>query len=187
MPAHRVSVVLMAAVGLTGVSSGLLAGPAVRRLGAPACDGQDVDPWVTELRDRVEAYNGLARFAQGRFGPPIACEGKVTAEFDGVRFGSLVLGYSGGVALSVETMPPETSIVVLSAAMGFDAEPLVVEALRAYALGVGLRLDWTHPEVTTTGDEVSETFWDPESGLNASASLIRSGGVLRSVRLAMAL
>ena len=164
-----------------------LAGPDDHRARAPTCDGPDLDPWVRELGSRVESHDGLARFAEDRYGPPVTCEGVVTTEFDGMKFGRVLLTYAGGVELSVETMPPEASIVILSAGSGFSAEGPVVEALRTYAAGVGLQLDWANPEVTTTGGEVTETFWDAESGLNASASVVRRSGVLHSVRLAMAL
>ena len=68
---------------------------------------------MTELRDRVLAYDVLSRFAVESYGAPLTCEGVVTSEFDGMTFGSLRLGFSAGASLLVETWPPEASAVAL--------------------------------------------------------------------------
>jgi hypothetical protein len=60
-------------------------------------------------------------------------------------------------------------------------------ARRETAAGIGLSIDWSTPEITSEAGEEVHTFWDPEPGLNASASLIYVGGVLMGVRLGMAL
>lgn len=151
------------------------------------CDGASADPLVTELRDRLERGE-LARFAGDHFGARTACEGLVTTEFDGRTFGIVRLTYPQGVSLSLETMPPETSIVVLTRPDGFDADDRAIAALRRHAKDIGLRIDWeAPPEQTVDGDKTIHTFWDPDSGLNASASVVRVGESLRSLRLSMAL
>jgi hypothetical protein len=99
----------------------------------PACAGPDADPWVTELRDRVLSYDELAAFAVEAYGAPLTCGGEVGTEFDGVKFGSLLLNFSDGASFEVETMPPETSVVTLSAPSGFTDEVLARQVLK----GVG--------------------------------------------------
>jgi len=77
--------------------------------------------------------------------------------------------------------------VVLTRPDGFDDDGAIA-ALRRHANDIGLRIDWeAPPERTVDGDETTDTFWDPDSGLNASASVVRVGESLRSVRLSMAL
>ncbi len=154
---------------------------------AAPCDGPGSDPWVSDLRSRVLAYDGLARFAFEHFGEPVACDGVRTDDFDGLAFGSLRLTFPGAVTLDVTTMPPETSVVTLTAASGFPDEGQIREALAAHAADRGLAIDWSTPEVGTSGDEVTHTFWDPDPGLNGSAALVFREGVLVAVRAGLAL
>ena len=153
----------------------------------PACDAPDSDPWVRELRDRVLGFDDLATFAVESYGAPLTCEGRVMDEFDGMSFGSLRLGFSDGVTFQVETQPPEASAVTLRAPSGFGDEASARQALERYAADIGLDIDWTTPEVTTETGESTETFWDPEPGLNASASLVFADGSLVALRLSLAL
>lgn len=169
---------------------GLLAGDVGRGAGVPSpaqCDGPAADPWVTDLRDRVLGFDGLARFAVEGYGQPIACEGAVVTEFDGMSFGEVTLIFADGVSLRVQTMPPESSVRTLRAPAGFADEEAVRAVLQRYATGIGLSIDWSDPETTSVGSEVVRTFWDPDPGLNASASLILRDGRLVGVRLSMAL
>ena len=154
---------------------------------AATCEGPGVDPWVGDLRDRVTAYNSLAHFAREQYGEPLACAGSVTTEFDGAKFGIVLLTFPGGVTLEVETMPPETSLVTLTHPAGFGDGVAVKEAVRAHTAGIGLAVDWEAPEESMEGDQVVRRFWDPDPGLNASASLYYSGGTLMAVRVSMAL
>jgi len=154
---------------------------------AAPCEGPDADPWVADFRERVESYSDLYRLAVDQLGPRTSCEGEVTTEFDGALYGRLVLGFSEGATLTVETMPIETSVTVLRSPAGFDDADAVRAALAAYTEGIGLAIDWSAPEVTTEDDEVVRTFWDADSGLNASAALVFAGESLVAVRVSMAL
>ena len=88
----------------------------------PTCDGPDGDLWVRELRERVLRFDDLAAFAVELYGTPLTCEGVVTAEFDGMKFGSLRLGFPEGATFQVETQPPEASMATLRAPSGFADE-----------------------------------------------------------------
>ena len=153
----------------------------------PACDGPDEDPWVLELRERILQFDDLAGFAVESYGAPLTCEGAVTTEFDGMKYGSLRLGFSEGAGFQVETMPPEASVVTLRAPTGFEDEAQARQVLEGYADSIGLEIDWTAPEVTTEAGERTETFWDPDTGLNGSVSLIFADSSLVGLRLRMAL
>jgi pimeloyl-ACP methyl ester carboxylesterase len=153
----------------------------------PACDGPDTDPWVTGLRDRVLAYDELAGFAVESYGAPLTCEGAVTSEFDGMPFGSLRLGFSGGASLLVETIPPEASAVALRAPGGFADEAVARRVLEDYTERVGVEIDWAAPEITEQNDGRVQQYRDPDSGLNASASLVYSGGSLVGLSFSTAL
>jgi hypothetical protein len=131
--------------------------------------------------------NPLVDFAVELFGPPLTCEGSVTTEFDGVKFGALRLGFADSVAFQIETMPPETSIVTLRTFSGFDGNDSARHLLEAYSADIGLDIDWTTPTSTVEGEERVQTFWDPDTGLNASASLFFKGDTLVALRLSMAL
>jgi hypothetical protein len=161
--------------------------PALPLAAQTPCEGPGADPWVVDFRDRVLAYSSLAAFAAATHGPPVSCQGAITMEFDGANYGSLELAYAGGVTLTVETQPIETSIVTLRSEPGFADPAAVRAALRAYTEGIGVAIDWDSPDITTEGPESVETFWDPEAGLNASASLLNSDGRLVAVRFSMAL
>jgi hypothetical protein len=152
------------------------------------CEGPDVHPWVADFRSRIESYDDLYRFAVERFGPPVACEGAIGDEFDGMLFGSLRFTFAGGVTYAIETMPIETSVSVMRHPSGFGDPAATREALAADARGTGLRIDWSAaPEITEEDGETIHSYGDPEPGLNASASLIYRGDALVGIRLSMAL
>ena len=153
----------------------------------PACVGPDVDPWVAATAARVARFDGLFVFALEQFGEANGCAGTVTDEFDGARFGTVTWTFGGGATFSLTTMPPETSIVRLSRAGGFDDPAAASAALRAYADGIGVAIDWSVPEVALEGESEVRSFRDPESGLNASASLVFVADALVEVRFSMAL
>jgi len=174
----------MGVLELAVVAVAWLASPAML---ARQCEGPDVDPWVSDFRSRVESYDALYQLAVERYGPPSECEGAVTMEFDGVNFGSLIFGFRGGITYSVETMPPESSVRVLRAPGGFEEPEQVQQALRDYASGIGLAIDWSTPEVSEEAGEVIHRFWDPEPGLNASGFLIFLDDTLVGIGSSLAL
>jgi hypothetical protein len=153
----------------------------------PACDEPGSDPWVVEFRDRVLEFDELASFAVESYGAPLTCEGKVASEFDGMRFGSVRLGFSEGVTLQVDTQPPEAGTVTLRDPSGFADEDEARRVLVEYAERIGVEIDWTVRETTTHGDGHVESFRDPDPGLNASASLVYSGGSVVELRFSMVL
>ena len=151
------------------------------------CAGPEATPWLTDFRDRVLAYDGLAAFVVAEMGPPTMCEGDVMTEFDGASYGALRLSFGTDVTLTVETQPIETSIVTLRSEGGF-ADPMKVDAaLRDYATGIGVSIDWEHGQASIEGEEEVTRFRDPDPGLNASAELRRSEGRLLAIRFSMAL
>ena len=163
--------------------------PAVEAVGllAFACDGPDVDPWVTATAGRVPRYDAIFAFAVGLYGEATGCTGRVTDEFDGARFGVVTWTFMGGVVFELQTMPPETSRVSLSVPEGFEDPVAATASLRAYTDGVGVAIDWDAPDVSLDGDAEVRSYWDPDSGLNASASLVFVGEVLVELRFSMAL
>jgi hypothetical protein len=172
------------AAGILAVAA-IGANPAVAQ--AP-CDALDTDPFVRELRDRVVAYSGLAEHALESHGQVVTCVGAVTDDFDGMRFGEVTLRFEDGAELEVTTFPPESSVTELRTAEGFSGPEATIAALRTHAQDIGLSIDWAAPEVETgpAGERI-ERYWDADSGLNASASLVYAEGKLVAVRVSMAL
>lgn len=154
---------------------------------APDCDDPDADPWVAQLRDRMISFNLLVAHAIELNGSPLTCEGAVTSEFDGAKYGTLTLGFDHGMTFVVETMPPETSIVTLRTGSGFDDEVSARRLLETYSAGVGVDIDWESATETAEGEELVSSYWDPDPGLNASASLIFLDDTLVAIRFSMAL
>lgn len=183
MIAKAVVAILALAVATTGDGHGYghMVAPA-----PVACEGAGVDPWVTGLRDRFLRFDELAHFAIEAYGSPPLCEGSVTTEFEGSKFGMVLLTFDGGATLTVETMPPRVSRVILRDPDGFADAEAVRAALVSYAAGTGLNVDWDAPRASTEGGERVESYWDPEPGLNASAALVFSEDVLVAVRLSLA-
>jgi hypothetical protein len=178
---------LRVVAAVAAMASGV-ADPAGVPTRAEPCDGPDASAWAAAFRDRMLAYDGLARFAVAEFGAPVACDGTVTGDFDGAVYGTLVLTFAQGVTVEASTQPPESSVVFLRAASGFGSAERVRELLLTTAAEMGLRIDWSAaPEVTLEGDERVERYWDPDPGLNASAALVFRVGVLVAVGLGLAL
>ncbi len=153
----------------------------------PSCDAPEADPWVRQMRERVLHFDDLAVYAAESFGEPMSCEGMVTAEFDGMKFGSLRLEFSEGSTFQVETLPPELSRVTLRSPSGFADEEVAWDVLVSYAEDIGVEIDWTASTVTVDAGEMIETYRDPDPGLNASVALIRQDGSLVGMRFSMAL
>jgi len=153
----------------------------------PSCDAPEADLWVRQMRERVLHFDDLAVYAAESFGEPMSCEGMVTAEFDGMKFGSLRLEFSEGSTFQVETLPPELSRVTLRSPSGFADEEVAWDVLVSYAEDIGVEIDWTASTVTVDAGEMIETYRDPDPGLNASVALIRQDGSLVGMRFSMAL
>lgn len=154
--------------------------------GHAPCGGWDADSWVIQEAERVRNNDGLFRFSVTEFGQPIVCEGIVTDEFDGAKFGRVTFRFLGDVTFERETMPPSVIIVTLRGGAGFSDPAKVQEALRSYTSAYGLSIVWEAPERSVDGDMITEQFWDPDPGLNGSASLTWSSGALMSVRVSQA-
>jgi hypothetical protein len=135
----------------------------------------------------VVSFDRLAGYAIELFGPPLTCEGSVTTEFDGMKFGVVRLGFAGGASFQVETMPPEMSVVTLRTSSGFDDEDSARGVLEEYSANVGLAIDWAAQTVTREGDERVHTSWDPNAGLNGSASFIFLEDTLIALRFSLGL
>ncbi|NNK47550.1 MAG: hypothetical protein HKP01_01610 [Gemmatimonadetes bacterium] len=153
----------------------------------PSCDAPEADLWVRQMRERVVHFDDLAVLAAESFGEPTSCEGVVTAEFDGMKFGSLRLEFPDGSTFQVETLPPELSRVTLRSRSGFADDEVARSVLVSYAEDVGVEIDWTAFTVTVDADERVETYRDPDTGLNASAALVYEGGSLVEMRFSLAL
>lgn len=151
------------------------------------CDDPGVDPWVRELRDSVLTGDALARFARDVYGGPPECRGSVTSEFDGNKFGEVILDFPGGASLEVRTQPPESSVTTLRADSGFPDESEIRDLLRRYAADIGLAIDWTAPTEERRGGDRIQRFADPDPGLNASVSLVFRDDRLVAVLLSLAL
>lgn len=151
------------------------------------CEATGTDPWVVGLRDRILNFNELAAHAVRRYGPPSACDGSVTDDYNGAKFGIVTLSFGDDVTLSVETFPPEASIVSFSDASGFDDERAMRELLLAYTADVGLRVDWSLPDVRRGEGTRVETYFDAHPGMNASVALHYTAGALTQIRVTLAL
>ncbi len=95
-------------------------------------------------------------------------------------------GFMGHLAPDIETMPPETSVVTLRTNSGLPDEESARQLLERYSTDVGLEIDWTAPTSSAEGAERQQTFWDPDLGVNGSASFIYREDVLVSLQLAFA-
>ncbi|MGA7307046.1 MAG: hypothetical protein WBW88_19415 [Rhodothermales bacterium] len=151
------------------------------------CDDADVGQWVKNIYGWTTSHDELARYAIEMYGPPRACLGEVTSEFDGNEFGRVWMRFSGGAVFEIETQPPEASIATLSDSSGFDDEATVRDVLKAYTNEIGLEIDWSDTTSTVDGKERMETYRDPDDGVNASARLVFRRNTLVSVRVSLAL
>lgn len=164
-----------------GMFAGLL------QAAAQPCDAPDAPAWIAHTQSFVLKYDQLAGFAVEHFGPPTSCEGKVTGEFDGTDFGMVRLRFPGGATFEMETQPPEASVASLTDSSGFDDETAVRDVLKKYTDEIGLEIDWSDTTFSAEGTERSETYWDPDDGMNASAGLVFRRDTLISVRVSLAL
>lgn len=149
------------------------------------CGDPDGHEWIAVTRDQVMERNELVAFAVETAGDPASCEGSVTV-WQGEEYGHLRIGFDGGVEFSLETMPPGILIMELGAEGGFADADAAVEALRRLTERMGVSIDWTMPEESEQDGIQVRQYWDPEPGLNASATVGRSGGRVISLRWSIA-
>jgi hypothetical protein len=172
------------------------AGPAEGGRGAPPavqpsparglrCKGErEGEERVQELRARREE-DSFYRFARRLLGAPTACEVS-WEEFDGQAFGSLRYRFEDGTSLRMESHPPETFLLELRTARGFVDEAGARAFLKEAASKQGLRPAWESvPERAAEESPcvTRETYWDPDVGLNAGATLLFRGGKLVGIGL----
>lgn len=177
--------------GLRGVHTvcGVLVSLAIGRASAGAqdsCEAADLHPWVVEMIAHIEMEDSLFRFARETFAAPLECGGSVAGEFEGVPFGEVAFRFGGGVVLRIETMPPLVRSVSLEHPVGFSDAPGVQEAARTYAGESGFEIDWSEPERSVIEDSVTDQYWDPDPGLNASVTFTWSDGRLVAIRVSSA-
>ena len=151
------------------------------------CDLSADSDWVRDTYERTTSFDTLAVYAIERFGPPTSCDGSVTQIFDGSHFGRLTLNFPKDVAFRLETFPPESSVATLISPSGFADDEEIRGLLKTYAETIGLEIDWRTPDVAATGNERTETYWDPDDGINASARLTFLDDRLVSVAVSLAL
>ena len=152
-----------------------------------ACDDPEADQWVKDVHGWTSSYDALAMYAVEVYGQPVQCVGQVTSEFDGVDYGLIHLDFAGGAVFEMETQPPETSIATLTDSSGFRDEVAVRDLLEKYAADIGVKIDWTTASVEEVEKERTVRFWDPEEGLNASATFVYREQRLVTARFSMAL
>jgi len=149
------------------------------------CDDPDGHPWIAQSRDRVMTTNELVALATTAAGDPASCEGSVTV-WQGEEYRLLRIGFEHGVDFSLETMPPGVQMMGLSASDGFIDADAALQALRDLTERMGVSIDWTMAEERQSEGVDIEQYWDPDPGLNASASVGRSSGTIVSLRWSIA-
>jgi hypothetical protein len=129
----------------------------------------------------------MADWAVERLGAPRSCEAAVTTTFEGAKFGWLQFAFKDGGTLAVETLPPETSRVLLSLATGFKSEEEGRELLERYAGNIGFAIEWSDPEERDESGKRVLTYWVGDPGHNAGASLVYVENRLTAIGFSMAL
>ncbi|MGI9628785.1 MAG: hypothetical protein ACR2QM_18260 [Longimicrobiales bacterium] len=151
------------------------------------CDHPEAPPWLVERADLSLTSSLFVRHALEAGGPVASCVGGVTQEFGGMPFGQMRIGFEGGYAYELRTQPIETSHVTLETSAGFPDEEAIRALLQAHTEGVGVTIDWSSPEIETQGNEEIRVYWGTEPGMNASARMVYSGGLLRAIQVSLAL
>lgn len=150
-----------------------------------ACDEADQNPWVAQNRTRWVDENDLVAFATASAGEPSTCEWEIRL-WQGSEYRTLTMGFDGGLEFTLETMPPGIRIVHLRASGGFPDPDAAVGALRALTERRGLDIDWSSPDADVWDGLDVQQFWDPEPGLNASATIGRRGDTIVMLRWSIA-
>ncbi|MEZ4240568.1 MAG: hypothetical protein R3F59_31315 [Myxococcota bacterium] len=132
-------------------------------------------------RDAVVAESGFYGFAAGLWGEPTSCH-LAWSE------GEARLGFAWGEAsLTVEHLPPETSVTLLRAPGGFPDAEAARAVLRAEAERVGLPVEWAQAEVQAGDGEQAQVYWATEEGTNLSYREVLQGDVLVGIGESIAL
>jgi hypothetical protein len=142
------------------------------------CTGQAPgDAEAKDARRFLEDGDEFYVFAVSLWGAPVSCKYE-PEPYEGQTFHKLEYRFAGGGTLSWQTMPPETSIIRVSAAKGFPDEKAARKLLADSLAQSHLNIAWDRaPEVkkdAKTGT-TTKTYWDPEAGLNVGADLVYRG------------
>jgi hypothetical protein len=102
-------------------------------------------------------------------------------ESEGQDFGSIKYGFPDGSLLSIESLPPETSLVEVKTMKATLDEQAARAFLQKTTAKNGFHIAWTSSPRIESDQRTGitrKTYWDPEEGINAGADLIYRDGKL---------
>lgn len=151
------------------------------------CTGETTDGWVKERRANIE-NSVLFKYGVTQFGEFTSCMAEIAQESDGNHFGTIAFNFKNSVKLTVENMPPETSIVKIESEKGFPNESEAIAKLKEVTAKAGLKIDWSKPpEIVKSKDIQIKKYWDPSPGINGQGFFNYNGKMLVGIGYSMAL
>lgn len=130
----------------------------------------------------------LFSFAITLAGLPDSCQARITSSTEDGKFGQYAYSFKNGITYEVQSSPPETGAVTLSASHGFPDATVAFRELKKSTEKVGLHIDWaSHPELRKSGETETQTFWSSDSGANARGFLSYRDGHLVAIGYGTAL
>lgn len=161
------------------------AGPAACLANSP----EAVD-WTAQASSRAVTFDVLLADVVAREGRWKACRGELHSLGDqGTGFGRLTYSFASGLTLTIESLPPESSVVTLRREAGLLTEADWVGMLKRYAAARGVPIDWSRPIVVKRTEGAATLRYEAaETGWNASAVIERGAtGQLTGLSLSVAL
>jgi len=163
---------------------------AVQEAVIPRCSAttKDPDPWLEAVAERIRTRDDLFRQLVAGHGAPSSCKGGATQQFDTQTFGSISFEWRDGMTFTVQTFPPESSIIQLALQSGLSDRDSLVRQIQGYLRDRGISIDWATPRTqSTTAGRVLE-FASASPGMNAQVTLeYDTKDRLVAIRIALAL
>lgn len=162
--------------------------PRSRPVAALVCQKKPGDSPEEEQSTRESAEKSpLFLLAKETLGAPTACK-NTWIDYEGQKLRSISFTFKGGSFLS-EVSPPETIVVELLLDRGSLDETKARAVLAAMAKESNGNIDWkAAPEKSVAKDgTTTETWFDPEPGVNLGLDLVRRKGAVVGARMHIAL
>jgi hypothetical protein len=152
------------------------------------CSNVAKDPWLEAIAERIRTHDSLFRRLVAVHGPPSFCQGRSSQQFEGQSFGSVTFGWRHGLSFSVQTFPPESSIIQLSMRDGFSDKNDLLLQIQDSLEDRGITIDWARSRVRLTTTGWTEEFASASTDLNAQVTLdYDTDGRVLLVKISLAL
>jgi hypothetical protein len=144
--------------------------------------------WLESTKYRIQENSTLYRYMVSIYGPPSSYQGNATVVFEDRSFGLIEFKWIDKLIYSVQTLPPESSIIILRFNKGYSDKKKLFQQVQNYIRERGLQINWTKPQIIKNPSSYAENYVSQSTDVNANVIYeYNLQGLLVSVKITLAL